>query len=239
LVIDNSTTMAGTLTYRTATLDKSQASLTLRVRYTDPSMPIPADGWEYVNDRTIRLLPAGTPFQQGRLYEFTYQAKDPIIAGLGFAATRDLATFLRHAATDDAGAPNPLAGDVQFVYSYSFSQPARFLRDFLYLGFNEGERGHPVFDGMLNWVGGASGGFFNYRFAQPGRTHRQHVGRLYPERQFPFANQVTFDPVAGKTDGRLRRCLVTGTCPKIFEVNSKNEYWVKGASLLVHRHPRK
>jgi hypothetical protein len=231
-VIDNATTMTGTLTYPAATLDKSRASLTVRVRYTDPPMPIPADGWEYASDRTVRLLPAGTPFQQGRLYEFTYLAKDPIVAGLAFAALRDFVAFLRHAATDDAGAPNPLAGDMQFVYSYSVSQPTRFLRDFLYLGFNEDERGNPVFDGMLNWVGGASGGFFNYRYAQPGRTHRQHIGRWYPERQFPFANQVIFDPITGKTDGRLRRCLATGACPKIFEVNSENEYWVKGGSLL-------
>ena len=128
--------------------------------------------------------------------------------------------------------PNPLAGDVQFVYSFCFSQPCRFLHDFLQLGFNEDEQGQRVFDGILNWVGGASGGFFNYRFAQPGRTHRQHIGRWYPERQFPFANPVLFDPVTGKTDGRLRRCLESGTCPKIFEANSANEYWVKAGSLL-------
>lgn len=85
---------------------------------------------------------------------------------------------------------------------------------------------------VLNWVGGGSGGFFNYRFAQPGRTHRQHIGRWYPERQFPFANQVLFDPITGKTDGRLSRCRASDTCPKIFEANSANEYWVKAGSLL-------
>ena len=106
------------------------------------------------------------------------------------------------------------------------------MRDFVHLGFNEDEQGRPTFDGILNWVGGGSGGFFNYRFAQPGATHRQHIGRWFPERLFPFANQVLFDPVTGKTDGRLRRCLENGTCPKIFEVNSANEYWVKGGSLL-------
>lgn len=227
-VIDNSTTMTGTLTYPAATLDKSQANLTVRVHYADAPTLVPSASWEYVNARTIRLLPVGTPFQQGRLYEFTYPARDPIVAGLGFAATRDLAVFLRRAVTDD----NPLAGDVQFVYSFCFSQPCRFMRDFLHLGFNEDEEGEPAFDGMLNWVGGASGGFFNYRFAQPGRTHRQHIGRWFPERQFPFANQVLFDPITGKTDGRLRRCLASDTCPKIFEANSANEYWVKAGSLL-------
>ena len=109
LVIDNGTTMTGILTYAAATLDKFQASLTMRVHYADPPTPVPAADWEYVNASTIRLLPAGTPFQQGTLYELTYPAKDPIVAGLGFAATRDLAAYLRRASRDGAG--NPLAGD--------------------------------------------------------------------------------------------------------------------------------
>src|SRR5438477_11016384 len=46
-VIDNSTTMTGALTYPAATLDKSAASLTVRVLYEDLPMPIPATGWEY------------------------------------------------------------------------------------------------------------------------------------------------------------------------------------------------
>jgi hypothetical protein len=233
-VIDNAATMTSALTYPAATLDKVQASLTVRVHYTDPPVPLPATEWGYVSSagKAIRLLPVGTPFQQGRLYEFTYPAKDPLVAGLGFAALRDLTAFLHHAATDDDGTLNPLAGDVQQVYSFGSSQPTRFIHDFLYLGFNEDEQSRPVFDGNLNWIGGGSGGFFNYRFAQPARTHRQHIGRWYPELQFPFANQVIFDPVTGQTDGRLARCRATNTCPKIFEVNSENEYWVKGGSLL-------
>ena len=224
--------MTAALTYPAATVDKSDASLSVRVHYTDAAAPVASTAWEFVNSSTIRLLPPGTPFQQGRLYELTYPATGPSVAGLGFAATRDLAAFFRRAATDEAGNMNPLVADAQFVYSFCFSQPCRFMRDFLHLGFNEDEQGQRVFDGILNWVGGASGGFFNYRFAQPGRTHRQHIGRKYPERQFPFANQVIFDPITGKTDGRLRRCLASGTCPKIFEVNSANEYWVKAGSLL-------
>ncbi len=233
-VIDNSATTTGFLSYTAASLDKSLASLSVREHYADPPTPIPASDWSYVNSsgNAIRLLPVGTPFQQGRLYEFTYPAKDPPVVGLGFAATRDVAAFLRYAAADDDGNPNPLAEDAQSVYTFCFSLPCRFLHDFLRLGFNEDEQGRRAIDAMLNWVGGGSGGFFNYRFAQPSRTHRQHIGRWYPERQFPFANQVTFDPVTGTTDGVLRRCLATSTCPHIFESNSENEYWVKGGSLL-------
>ena len=217
-VIDNTTTVAVPLTYPAATLNKDGATLTVRSRYADS--PVPVTNWEYQDERTVRLLPAGTAFRQGSLYSFTYRARDPLVAGIAFAATRDLAVELRD------------RGGIDFIYSFCVSQPCRFMRDFVHLGFNQDERGRRVFDGVLNWVGGGSGGFFNYRFAQPGATHRQHIGRWFPERIFPFANQVTSDPITGRTDGRLRRCQETDTCPSIFEVNSANEYWVKGGSLL-------
>ena len=49
-------------------------------------------------------------------------ALDPSVAGLGFAAIRDVAAFLHRAAVDGEGNPNPLAGDLQFVYSFGNSQ---------------------------------------------------------------------------------------------------------------------
>jgi hypothetical protein len=153
-------------------------------------------------------------------------ARDPKVAGIGFAAVRDFATFLR--------AANPLVPDVQRVYSACVSQPCRFMRDFVALGFNETEDGarQKAFDGVLDWVGGASGIYLNDRFAQPFRTHREHIGRWYPEFAFPFAWQTTTDAVTGRTDGRLRRCAASGTCPKIIEANSENEYWAKDGALL-------
>ena len=232
-VIDDATTMQGRLTYPAASVDKSKATLVVRTLTTDDPKEIPASGWEYVNDTTVRLLPAGTAFQNGRLYEFNYQARDPLVAGLGFAALRDVTSFLRRAAKDDAGTANPLAGDVQQVYTHCISQPCRTAHDFLHLGFNEDTTGKPVFDGILNWIGGGSGIYMNFRFAQPGRTHRQHIARRYPEFAFPFGNPVITDPVTKKTDGWLKPCLATTTCPKIFEVNSENEYWAKAGSNLT------
>ena len=231
-VVDNDSTLTGTLTWPTMSRDTTQASLTVRTRYTDVPEPIDAAGWEYIDARTIRLRPPGTRFEQGRLYELAYPARDPQVAGLGFAAVRDTVAFLRHAASDDAGTPNPLAGSVEQVLTMGISQAARLLRDFVHLGFNADARGRQVFDGVLNWIGGASGGFFNYRFAQPFRTHRQHIARWFPEREFPFANHLLTDPVTGRRDGRLERCRASGTCPRLMEANSANEYWVKGASLL-------
>ena len=232
LVIDNDTTTTGRLTYPAATLDTSQATLTVRTRYGDKPTRVDADAWEYVDARTIRLLPAGTAFRQGSLYHLTYPATEPMVAGLGFAAVRDAVSFLRHAAADERGTPNPLAGQIRHAHSFAISQPARFMRDFVHYGFNSDEAGRRVFDGVLNWIGGASGAFVNFRFAQPHRTQRQHIARWFPERPFPFAYNVTHDPVTDKTDGRLRRCLESGTCPQILEANSSNEYWVKATSLL-------
>ena len=231
-VIDNDGTMTGSLTYPVATRDQTLARLTVRARYTDVPTAVGPDGWAYIDNRTIQLRPVGTPFAQGHLYEFAYPARDPKVVGLGFAAVREVADFLRHADQAEDGTANPLAGAVERIYAFGISQPARFLRDFVHLGFNADPGGGRVFDGILNWIGGGSGGFFNHRFAQPFRTHRQHIGRWYPERQFPFAHQVLFDPVTGRRDGRQRRCRASDTCPKLFEVNSANEYWVKGGSLL-------
>jgi len=257
------------LTYAAASADKSKAFLTVRENYGDAPQLVPSAGWDYT-DATLKAIKLnagnfGAPgtFGPTALYEFTYVAKDPIVAGLGFASVRDLATFLRDAKSDDNNTANPLAGDVQRIYTFCLSQPCRTMHDFVLFGFNEAEHsgrdaghdhdrgdgdrdaddrdrdrdhhrhGEIVFDGVLNWIGGGDGIFMNYRFAQPFRTHRQHIARWTPEFQFPWANQVLRDPVTGKTDGRLALCEESHTCPKIMEINSENEYWAKGGSLLT------
>jgi len=234
IVFDNSTTMTSALAYPAETLDKSQATLTVKQHLTDPADTIPAEGWEYTSSAgtAIRLLPLGTAFQQSAIYEFSYTAKNPVVAGVGFAATRDFLSFLRYATADDFGNPNPLADDVQHTYTFTVSQPARYLNDFETLGFNEDEAGRRVIDGILNWLGGGNGVALNFRFAQPGRTERNRQNHRYPEANFPFAYPLLTDPFTGKTEGRGVRCAATGTCPKAMQVNSANEYWVKTGSLL-------
>ena len=229
---NNARSVRYTLAYPAATLKKSEATLTVRVRLGERPTTIPASAWEYVDEKTIRLLPAGTPFKQSHVYEFTYAARDPVVAALGLAATRDFVSFLRHAESDDVGTPNPLAGDVQRTFSFSISQPSRALNDYQALGFNEDEHGRRVIDGMLKWTGGGSGGQINYRFSQTGRTERNRQNHLYPEGVFPFAHQTLTDHLSGRSGGRSARCTVSRTCAKTFEANSSNEYWVKASSLL-------
>jgi hypothetical protein len=79
IVFDNATTVTSTLAYPAASLDKSKAKLTVRDHLNDTPVVIPDSGWEYTSNQAIRLLPAGTPFKQSAIYEFTYIAKDPVV----------------------------------------------------------------------------------------------------------------------------------------------------------------
>ena len=254
----NATAATEPLHYAAASADQSKATLTVRENYGDTPIVIPASGWAYTDSTLTAItltngLVFGGPgtYSPTALYEFTYIAKNPLVAGLGFASLRDFATFLRTAKKDDSGVANPLADDVQAIYTTCVSQPCRTTHDFLLFGFNQPEVTHGrgrgdssdehasrganklVFDGMINWIGGGDGIYMNYRFSQPTRTSRQHIARWYPEFQFPWANQALYDPNTGQFRGRLDACLKTDTCPKVFELNSENEYYSKGGSMLT------
>ncbi|HKA53179.1 MAG TPA: alpha/beta hydrolase domain-containing protein, partial [Candidatus Binatia bacterium] len=222
------------LTYPAATLDTSRATLTVRKYRGDQPTVIPAAEWQYLDASTIGLLPAGKKsFARGMLYQFVYPATDPKVTGIGFAAVRDFVSFLRHAGADEQGTANPLAGALRWSIATGLSQSGRFHRPFLYLGFNQDEHGRQVFDGMMPYINGAGGGFFNYRFAQPNRTAFQRWSHVYPEQIFPFAYTSLTDPLTGKTDSVLARCAASGTCPKVMEVNDSNSYWFKSAALAI------
>ena len=229
IVFDNMNGASFTLAFPAATLDKSAAKLTVRARLDDAPMTLLDHEWEYTSGAGTAIRLVGRNFEQSAVYEFTYTAKDPVVSGIGLAATRDFLTFLKSASAAEG---NPLAGHAQHTFSYSISQPSRTLNDFQYLGFSEGEDGRRSLDGILSHTGGGSGDQINYRFGQTGRTERNRQNHLYPEGVFPFAHQVTTDHLSGKTAGRGERCTASNTCSLRFEVNSANEYWVKAGSLL-------
>lgn len=230
----NGEVLSWPLTYPAATLDQTKATLTVRQYRSDQPTVIPATEWQYLNPSTIGLLPAGKKsFVRGMLYQFVYPATDPKVIGIGFAAVRDVVAFLRHASADEQGVPNPLAGALKWAIATGLSQSGRFHRPFLYLGFNQDEQNRQVFDGMMPYINGAGGGFFNHRFAQPNRTAFQRWSHFYPEQIFPFAYIPLTDPLTGKTDSVLARSTASGTSPKIMEVNDSNSYWFKSASLAI------
>ena len=213
----------GGLSYAAASLDKSQAKLTHKVHWNDPAVEVPAADWDYTDASGTEITHAAVA---NDIYEFTYVAKDPTINGLGFAAVRDMNSWLRY----EAG--SPLAGYVTNIYTEISSQPGRLLNDYTLLGFNQDESGRKVLDGFMQWIAAGSGIGMNYRFSQSGRTERNRQDHLYPENRFPFANVPSTDPFTGVTDSRYARCTASNTCPLGVEIYSANEYWVKTASLL-------
>ncbi len=221
-----------TLTYPAADLDPAKARLTVRQRETDPRAT-PADlSFTFEGPDKISIKrPKG--FDAGAIYEFIYTAKDPKVMGMGFAATRDIVSFLRRDTADATGATNPVAGRIDYAVSLGVSQSGRFLHDFLYLGFNEDEAGRMVFDGLMPHTGAAKKMFTNYRFAQPGRNMQEHGETLYPGTAFPFTYPVTTDQVTGRTDGWLARCLAAKNCPKIMQTDTDIEFYQSIGSLVV------
>ncbi len=222
------TAEAATLSFAVADSNPALATLTVRRRRDDAPVTLPNSAWAYAGPRAIRLLPDGTPFTAGSIYEFRYPARDPHLFGIGYAATRDLVSFLRH---DSASPLVSLAP--RTVLSVGISQSGRYLRHHLDLGMNADEQGRRVFDGMLVHIAGAGRVFANARFAQPDRTATWHEDRDFPENWFPLAHAMTTDPISGRSGGLLRN---DGSDPLILEVNTTTEYWQKGASL-IHTDP--
>lgn len=236
-----------------------QATLTLRKTPTSPPITVAPALWTYtagtgtaeggntgpngygfvtINRAGVRSDAAYTAaldggLDNGSIYQFNYQAIHPRVIGLGFLATRDLVSFLRYSATDMAGNPNPLAGRVQTTLFGGISQSGRFVRDYLWQGFNTDAKHRRVFDGMLPLVGGSRKTYTNFRWSKPGDYSRQHETHYTPGDQFPFGYATLRDPVSGKTDGLLNKCTQDGTCPKVIQYDSPIEFGGARASLVA------
>ena len=213
------------LSWPAASLDPRLARLTQRRHQADAAVEIPTSAWEYVDERTIRLLPETAKPQPGTLYELHYPATQPKVMGIGYAATRDVVSFLRY----DAGAGNPARPGTRHVLAIGISQSGRYLRDHIGQGFNQDEQKRRVFDGVLAHISGVGRVFMNAEFGEPGRTNTQHEDHTYPENEFPFSAASLTDPVTGKRGSLFRR---DGFDPLLIETNTSTEYWQKGASLL-------
>lgn len=190
---------------------------------------VPRDRWAFANCET-RPFP-GVPdatriclqegFRADRVYELVYTAKDPLVLGLGLAATRDLVSFFRYAAQDGAGTANPVAGAIDRTVSIGDSQSGNFIKTFVHLGFNQDESNRIVWDGAFPRIA-ARQTPMNFRFALPGGA-----AALYE----PGSEGVLWwsryeDRVRGLAAASLLdRCSATNTCPKIIEAFGSTEFW--------------
>lgn len=234
---------SGHLGYTPTAAGLRTARLSKRLYQDDARIAVPRDNFELLvtplEDSTqplVELTVVGG-FEPGLIYELVYEAQDPVLAGAGMTAIRDLVALLRHPAQADVELLQPLGvPTINHTAAWGISQSGRLLRQFVYEGFNADLQGRRVFDGVIPVIAGAGYGMFNNRFAMPTRTNGQQSNHLYPNDLFPFTYGDSIDPFSGRRDGILRVARENGTEPKIMHIQTSNEYWVRGGSL-PHTNP--
>ncbi|MCY3845898.1 MAG: alpha/beta hydrolase domain-containing protein, partial [Acidobacteria bacterium] len=233
------------VSYATADTETAHSTLTVRDAIDGTRRPIAADRWAFGTcpSGEASLEASATDiclfdgFDRDKTYELIYPAKDPWVMGLGYAVTRDVASFLRYQTADDAGTPNPLAASadatgIRRAYGLGISSTGMYLRDWLYLGFNEDEAHRRVFDAVRIHIPGSHRLFANVEFSDPNIYSRQDRTTDFTSTSAPpLTYAVTTDPVTNVRDGILKR---PATDPLVFHVDTSNEFWQMKASLNVH-----
>lgn len=187
---------------------------------------IPRARWRFSNKSAVEVDGGCEP---GQICEVVYRATGAVPVGLGFAAVRDMASFVKNDASILSGGDRPV---IRRTIGFGVSQTGRFLRHMMYEGFNQDERNRKALDGVWADVAGAGRGGFNHRFAQPSRDGQPLLHYSWPVDMFPFTDAVIEDPVTGRRDGLLVRVESSHTAPKIFYTNHSYEYWGRAASLI-------
>ncbi len=203
--------------------------LTVREGVLGKKTVIPRSEWFFARQENNKLIPdvnsiyLKSGFEPGRIYDLVYKVANPQLVGLGLATVRDFTSYLKYDENE--------IGNYKYAIGYGGSQSGRFLRHFLYEGFNADEKGRQVFDGVNAHVAGAGRGSFNHRFAETSWDGKQYYSLFYPADIFPFTDQMQQDPFTGKKDGLLTRPQKQNVLPKIFYTYSSCEYYGRAASL--------
>jgi len=215
--------------------DSPDNVLTVRDTVEGPRRIIPRSQWGFARDTGGKSVADATrvymsaKFEPGKIYEVVYTAQDPPVVGLGPAAIRDVISMLKYRSADAWSIPQSA---ITRALAFGVSQSGRFLRTYLYYGFNRDEANRKVFDGVIAHVAGAGRGSFNHRFAQPSRDGHPYLNFFYPTDIFPFTDLPERDPETGVTDGLLTHATPPELLPKVFYTNSEYEYWGRAASLI-------
>jgi len=202
--------------------------LTVRDSVESARRTIPRDQWEF--NAAANGIRMAQGFEPGKIYEVVYKSQDPPIAGLGPAAVRDAVSKLKYGSAPELSLGQ---GSVKRAIAFGISQSGRFLRTYLYYGFNEDESHRKVFDGVMSHVAGGGRGSFDNRFALPGRTAGPFSSFFYPVDIFPFTDVEQLDPETGRRDGLLTHNMKSEFMPKVMYTNSSHEYWGRAASLFT------
>jgi Alpha/beta hydrolase domain/FG-GAP-like repeat len=163
----------------------------------------------------------GQTFNPNLLYEVVYTAANPLVLGVGFAAFRDLGSFLRYGTNAPLAGSNPIAGTVTTAMTVGASQSAAFIHGLIFYGFNEDEDGRIVFDGAWPQIDGRMM-VMNIRWGQPNNLMYLYMGGdEAPVWWADYPNLARNLPA----NGMLHRCTATGTCPQILETFGSAEIY--------------
>ncbi len=269
--------------YPTVDVADPDATLTARPDRSSPPTEIPRDRWRFArweaaaeedggdkkdsdgdDEGTFvedpRSVAIDDGFRPGWLYDVTYTAEAPRVAGLGMAGIRDAVSHLRYGTrtprSRDGSSPSgdgspgeqgggsglaggvvteggaPITPRIDRAYLFGISQSGRLVHQYLDDGFQIDTSGRSVFDGTISLVGGAGRGQFNRRFGLKTLYSTQHRDHLAGSDTFPFATVKQEDPRSGEVADRFATTRESGHLPKSFFVQTSTEYWSRGASLL-------
>src|SRR4051812_16515768 len=152
------------------------------------------------------------------------EGKKRFVEGVGFAIVRDTANFLAHGTADSANTPNPMRGSVKRVLASGKSQTGRFLKTFLYNGFNQVNHKR-LFDGMHIFVSAA--GMLPIMQSGTGPNSSADGGASFDVPEFRGVNEGPFTAaeILAKVEARGE------TPPKLIMINSQSDYLSLRASL--------
>lgn len=156
-------------------------------------------------------------------------AKNPLVLGVGFAAFRDLGSFLRYETTAPGRGSNPISGTVKKTYTVGSSQSGAFLHGFIVWGFNKDENGRTVFDGAWPQIDGRMM-VMNIRWGQPNNLMYLYMGGdEAPVWWADYPNLARDLP----PNGMLHRCAQSNTCPQILETLGSAELYSEKMSASL------
>ena len=141
------------IAYPVADTGHADNLLTVRDGRMAPRRGIPKLDWSFArleNDRVVfdsTSIYMERGFEAGKIYEMVYVAEEPTVVGLGLAIIRDMMSYAKYG--EDRLFP------VDRGIAIGISQTGRFLRHFVYQGFNTDERNRKVFDGLMVHTAGA------------------------------------------------------------------------------------
>src|SRR5262247_3160712 len=217
--------------YPAADLDERAAVLLVRDQPDGEATTIDRGRWRFaraqggavVADARYVWLEGG--FEKGRLYQVAYTAIGAPLVGLGIAALRDSAAWLKHGTAREG---NPAPDVLRYVYAYGRSQTGRLLRTLVENDLNVDEQGREALDGIIANVAGGLRGEFNQRFGQNSKDRPQMLAHV-----FPSTDVEATDVDTGRADALHRRLDARRSPLKAMYTNSSAEYH-RGDASLIH-----